>query len=39
MLVSSLASGSEGNSVLVKTNNKNILIDLGMNYKYIKDKW
>ena len=38
MLVSVLASGSSGNSTLVRTKNKNILIDIGMNYKYIKEK-
>ena len=37
MLVSILASGSEGNSVLVQTKTKKMLIDAGMNYKYIKD--
>ena len=37
MLVSVLASGSKGNSTLIKTNKLNILIDIGMNYKYIKD--
>lgn len=35
MLVSVLASGSEGNSTLIQTKNKKILIDLGMNNKYI----
>ena len=38
MLVSVLASGSEGNCTLIKTKNKNILIDLGMNNKYIVSK-
>ena len=37
MLVSILCSGSEGNSVLVKTENHKVLIDCGMNNKYIKD--
>ena len=37
MLVSILCSGSEGNSVLIKTEKHNILIDCGMNNKYIKD--
>ena len=37
MLVSVLASGSKGNSTLIKTDKLNILIDAGMNYKYIKD--
>lgn len=38
MLVSVLCSGSKGNCTLIKTNNHNILIDAGMNYKYIKEK-
>ncbi len=38
MLVSILASGSEGNSVLIQTKNKKLLIDAGMNYKYLKEK-
>jgi len=38
MLVSVLASGSKGNSTLIKTNKLNILIDAGMNLKYIKTK-
>lgn len=38
MLVSVLASGSEGNSTLIQTKNKKILIDLGMNNKYITSK-
>lgn len=38
MLVSVLASGSKGNSTLIKTEKLNILIDAGMNLKYIKDK-
>ena len=37
MLISVLASGSKGNSTLIKTDKLNILIDIGMNYKYIKD--
>ena len=37
MLVSVLASGSKGNSTLIRTDNLNILVDAGMNYKYIKD--
>lgn len=35
MLVSVLASGSEGNCTYIQTKNKKILIDLGMNNKYI----
>ena len=38
MLVTVLASGSKGNSTLVKTDKLNILIDAGMNLKYIKEK-
>lgn len=38
MLVSVLCSGSEGNSTLVQTESKKILIDLGMNNKYIVSK-
>ena len=38
MLVSVLASGSKGNSTLIKTDKLNILIDAGMNMKYIKEK-
>ena len=38
MLVSVLASGSKGNSTLVKTDKLNILIDAGMNLKYLKEK-
>ncbi len=38
MLVSVLASGSEGNSTLIQTKHKKILIDLGMNNKYITEK-
>lgn len=37
MLVSVLASGSKGNSTLIQTDNLNILIDAGMNMKYIKN--
>lgn len=38
MLVSVLASGSEGNSTFVETDDVKLLIDIGMNTKYIKDK-
>ncbi len=38
MKVSVLASGSEGNSTYVETLRHKILIDLGMNVKYIKEK-
>lgn len=38
MLAAVLCSGSRGNCTLIKTNNHNILIDAGMNYKYIKEK-
>lgn len=38
MLIEILASGSEGNSVYIKTKNKKVLIDTGMNYKYLKEK-
>lgn len=38
MLVSVLASGSEGNSTFIKIGNKKMLIDLGMNNKYIVSK-
>lgn len=38
MLVSVLASGSEGNCTYVETNDVKILIDLGMNTKYITEK-
>lgn len=38
MRVSVLASGSEGNITFVQTDKYNILIDLGMNVKYIKEK-
>jgi len=38
MLVTVLASGSKGNSTLIKTNKLNILIDAGMNLKYLKEK-
>ena len=37
MLISVLASGSKGNATLIKTEKLNILIDAGMNYKYIKE--
>lgn len=38
MLVSVLASGSEGNSTYVETDDLKLLIDIGMNNKYIKEK-
>ena len=38
MLVSVLASGSKGNSTLIKTEKLNILIDAGMNLKYLTEK-
>lgn len=38
MLVSVLASGSKGNSTLIKTDKLNILIDAGMNLKYLNGK-
>lgn len=38
MRVCVLASGSEGNSTLIEAGSHKILIDLGMNMKYIKDK-
>ncbi len=38
MLVSVLASGSEGNCTYIQTKSKKILIDIGMNYKYITTK-
>ena len=38
MLVTVLASGSKGNSTLIKTDKLNILIDAGMNFKYLKQK-
>lgn len=38
MLVSVLASGSEGNSTYVETKDTKILIDIGMNNKYIKER-
>ena len=38
MLVHILASGSEGNSVYIQTKNKKVLIDTGMNYKYLKER-
>ena len=38
MKVCVLASGSEGNSTYIETKNHKILIDLGMNLKYMKEK-
>lgn len=38
MLVSVLASGSEGNSTYVETDDIKLLIDAGMSTKYIKDR-
>ena len=38
MKVCVLASGSEGNSTLVETGSHKILLDLGMNMKYIKER-
>lgn len=38
MLVSVLASGSEGNCTFIQTESKKILIDIGMNNKYIVSK-
>lgn len=38
MLVSVLASGSKGNSTLIRTEKLNILIDAGMNLKYLKEQ-
>lgn len=38
MLVSVLASGSEGNSTFIETEDAKILIDAGMNTKYIKTR-
>ena len=38
MLVSVLASGSKGNATLIRTEKLNILIDAGMNTKYIKGR-
>lgn len=38
MLVSVLASGSEGNSTYINIGGKHVLIDLGMNNKYITSK-
>ncbi|MBQ3021500.1 MAG: MBL fold metallo-hydrolase [Bacilli bacterium] len=38
MLVSVLASGSKGNSTLIKTDKLNILVDAGMNMKYLTQK-
>lgn len=36
--MSVLASGSEGNSTYIQTNDKKILIDIGMNNKYITER-
>ena len=38
MLVSVLASGSKGNSTLIKTDKLNIMIDAGMNLKYLNEQ-
>lgn len=38
MIVCVLASGSEGNSTFIEAGSHKILIDLGMNMKYIKDR-
>ena len=38
MLVSVLASGSKGNSTLIRTEKLNILIDAGMNLKYLTEQ-
>ena len=38
MLVSVLASGSEGNSTYVETDDVRLLIDIGMTTKYIKER-
>ena len=38
MLVSVLCSGSEGNCTYIQTSNHKILIDLGMNTKYLTEK-
>lgn len=38
MLVSVLASGSEGNSTYIETEDLKLLIDIGMNNKYITEK-
>ena len=38
MEVTVLASGSKGNSTLIKTKNKLILVDAGMNMKYLETK-
>lgn len=35
MRVKVLASGSKGNSTLIRTNNINLLIDIGVNYQYL----
>ena len=37
MLVTIFASGSEGNITLLQINDKKILIDIGMNYKYLSE--
>ena len=37
MLVTVFASGSKGNITLIQINDKKILIDLGMNYKYLSE--
>ena len=37
MLITILASGSEGNITLIQINDKKILIDIGMNYKYLSE--
>ena len=38
MKICVLASGSEGNSTFLATENHKILIDIGKNVKYITDK-
>ena len=38
MKVVVLASGSEGNSTYIETKNTKLLIDIGRNAKYIKEK-
>lgn len=38
MLVSVLASGSKGNATLIKTKEKNILIDVGPRFRYLEEK-
>ena len=37
MLITIFASGSEGNITLLQINDKKILIDIGMNYKYLSE--